>query len=324
MTSNAVGQITTDRYAYDKVGNLTKAPGETFTYDRAQQLTSSKKDGVTTRYEYAGADMNKLLMQSTDRGAEYDYTYGSTEQSDVPVISSRAVAGTGTASVISDPMTGRPMDLQTTDGATSMWVVDGIGNPTAAITDTAEKAYEVHYDPYGAERITDGDKTSIQWQLNPYGFKAGLRSSSTANGLTKFGYRWLSSTTGGWIERDTLDAPLSPTNANRYAYAGSDPINLADPTGRVSGADVAGIFAGAAAGAAVATVVCGVTAGAGCGAGVYLAGFLGSSIGSAVGSATTAALNGDDTQEAFLHGLGTGAVGGALGPAGRFFPKVRL
>ncbi|WP_412882036.1 RHS repeat-associated core domain-containing protein [Curtobacterium phoenicis] len=164
----------------------------------------------------------------------------------------------------------------------------------------------------------------MQWQQNPYGFKAGLRSSNTDNGLTKFGYRWKSSATGGWIERDTLDAPLSPTNANRYAYAGSDPINLADPTGRVSGADVAGIFAGAAAGAAVATVVCGVTAGAGCGAGVYFAGFLGSSIGSAVGSATTAALNGDDTQEAFLNGLGTGAVGGALGPAGRFFPKVRL
>lgn len=31
--------------------------------------------------------------------------------------------------------------------------------------------------------------------------------------------------------RDTLDAPLSPTNANRYAYAGDDPINLYDPTG---------------------------------------------------------------------------------------------
>ncbi len=28
LTYNAVGQITTDGYSYDKVGNLTKAPGK--------------------------------------------------------------------------------------------------------------------------------------------------------------------------------------------------------------------------------------------------------------------------------------------------------
>ena len=31
-----------------------------------------------------------------------------------------------------------------------------------------------------------------------------------------------------------LDAPLDPANANRYAYAGCDPINNADPTGRAT------------------------------------------------------------------------------------------
>ncbi len=140
-----------------------KAPGQAFTYNGAQQLTSSTKDVVTTTYECAGADMNKVLSQSTDGGAEYDYTYGTTDRHGVPVITSRTVAGTGTASVISDPVTGQPLDLQTTDDTTSMWVVDGIGNPTAAITDAGEKAYEVHYDPYGSERITDEDKTSVQW-----------------------------------------------------------------------------------------------------------------------------------------------------------------
>ncbi|MDP4333132.1 hypothetical protein Q7F20_07090, partial [Curtobacterium sp. A7_M15] len=213
MTYNAVGQITSAGYAYDGVGNLVAAPGETFTYNDAQQLTASTKNGVTTRYEYAGADMNKLLTQSTDGGAEYDYTYGTTDQHGVPVITSRTVAGTGTASVISDPTTGQPMDLQTTDGVTSMWVIDGIGNPAAAIADTGNTAYTVSYDPYGAEAVNGG--SSAQWLQNPYGFKAGLRSSSTDNGLTKFGYRWQTTATGGWIERDTLDAPLSPTNANR-------------------------------------------------------------------------------------------------------------
>ncbi|WP_367616861.1 RHS repeat-associated core domain-containing protein [Curtobacterium flaccumfaciens] len=87
------------------------------------------------------------------------------------------------------------------------------------------------YDPYGAEHVTAGG-TSAQWQQNPYGYKNGLRSSNT--GLTKFGNRWQSNATGEWIERDTLDAPLSPSNANRYAFAALDPINGSDPLGRAT------------------------------------------------------------------------------------------
>ncbi len=243
LTYNTVGQITSDGYAYDKVGNLTTAPGQTFTYNGAQQMTASTKDGVKTSYEYAGGDMNKLLWQSTDGGAEYGYTYGTSDSSGVPVVTSRNIAGTGTASVISDPSTGQPLDLQTTDGTTSMWVIDGTGSPAAAIADTGKTAYTVSYDPYGVEGITADSASSAQWQQNPYGFKGGLRSSSTDNGLTKFGYRWQSSTTGAWIERDTLDAALSPSNGNRYAFAASDAINSADPTGRAQvGVGVQGCY----------------------------------------------------------------------------------
>lgn len=176
--------------------------------------------------------MLKLLWQSTDGGAEYGYTYGTSGSNGVPVIANRTVTGTGTAAVISDPTTGQTLDLRTTDGTTSMYVTDGVGNPAASIADTGKTAYTVSYDPYGAETVTAGG-TSAQWQQNPYGYKNGLRSSNTDTGLTKFGYRWQSNATGGWIERDTLDTPLDPNNANRYAYAGGDPINSQDPTGRI-------------------------------------------------------------------------------------------
>lgn len=240
LTYNAVGQITNDGYQYDGTGNLLAAPGETYTYNGAQQMTSSTNDGVTTSYEYAGADMNKLLSQSTDGGAEYDYTYGTTDQNGVPVIATRAVTGTGTASVLSDPVTGQPLNLRTTDGSTSMYVLNGIGNPVAAVTDTGDIAFKVSYGAYGAETVTDG-KTSAQWQENPYGYKTGIRSSNSDTGLTKFGYRWLSATTGAWIERDTLDAPLNPTDANRYAFVGCDPINGSDPTGTLTDGQKCGI-----------------------------------------------------------------------------------
>lgn len=186
-------------------------------------MTSSTKDGKKTTYSYAGADMNRLLSQRTEDGPEYKYTYGKG-------LTSREVSGSGVASVLTDPTTGQPLNLRTTDGATSMWVLDGIGSPAAAIADTGEKAYTVSYDPYGTEVVTYGED-SQQWKQNPFGFKGGIRAGEK-NSLTKFGYRWQSATTGGWTQRDTFDAPLDPNNANRYAYAGDDPINSSDSTGR--------------------------------------------------------------------------------------------
>jgi RHS repeat-associated protein len=56
-------------------------------------------------------------------------------------------------------------------------------------------------------------------------------------GIVKFGIRWYDPTTGRWTQQDTLDAPLDPANANRYAYAGDDPVNLIDLTGLVVGAE---------------------------------------------------------------------------------------
>lgn len=93
------------------------------------------------------------------------------------------------------------------------------------------------YAPYGAQTVTAG-VTSDAWEQNPYGFKNGNR---TDNGvLVKFGMRWYLAITGTWTQRDTLDAPLDPKNANRYGFAGDDPVNASDPTGRNTFTDYAG------------------------------------------------------------------------------------
>ncbi|OII09664.1 hypothetical protein BIU95_00875 [Curtobacterium sp. MCBA15_007] len=186
-----------------------------------------------------------------------------------------------------------------------MWVIDGTGNPVAAIADSGKTAYTVSYDPYGVETVTVGGD-SAQWKQNPYGFKSGLRSSSTDNGLTKFGYRWQSSVTGGWIERDTLDAPLSPSNANRYAFAGADPINKSDSSGRSVGG--AAVNAGVATIAAVGTAaVCASTAGIGCLVGGVV---LGGVFGGFGGIAQEAVEGGDNYGQAALEGTVSGAIGG--------------
>lgn len=62
---------------------------------------------------------------------------------------------------------------------------------------------------------------------------AGVGESAGSGACGGDGHGW-AVRADGWIERDTLNAPLSPTNANRYAYAGDDPINKSDSTGRYS------------------------------------------------------------------------------------------
>lgn len=68
--------------------------------------------------------------------------------------------------------------------------------------------------------------------MNPYQFKGGLHDRTT--NWVKFGHRWYSVEWGRFSQQDTLDAPLDPANANRYAFAANDPINNADPLGLYS------------------------------------------------------------------------------------------
>jgi len=108
--------------------------------------------------------------------------------------------------------------------------MDGIGNPVGLITDFALSSYTYSFDPYGAANLTAGGTGNGAAQ-NPYLFKAGIQDRAT--GLVKFGLRWYNPTTGTWTQQDTLDAPLDPANANRYAFAGGDPINGNDPGGNL-------------------------------------------------------------------------------------------
>ena len=112
-----------------------------------------------------------------------------------------------------------------------MHVYDGIpGAPIAAININGQNTFGTNYDPYGVPTITNNPGGSAITQ-NPYTF-GGTGVKDRTTGWVHYAARYYSTTTGTWTQQDTLDAPLDPTNANRYAYAGGDPINNTDPTGR--------------------------------------------------------------------------------------------
>jgi RHS repeat-associated protein len=244
LTYNAANQITTTGYSYDGAGNLTAAPGASYTYNGAEQMTQAVTSGVTSTYTYAGTSQNQVLSEAFS-GKTYQLTYGRPDPNGVPTIEQYNVS-TAQAYLFSDPQTGQPTMLTTSSDQDCLYVMDGIGNPVGLLTDFASNAFTFAYDPYGAANLTAGG-TGNGYTQNPYLFKGGIQDRAT--GFVKFGQRWYNPTTGAWTQQDTLDVPLDPANANRYAFAGGDPINGNDPTGNDwgcfwAGAGVVAAFTG--------------------------------------------------------------------------------
>jgi hypothetical protein len=63
--------------------------------------------------------------------------------------------------------------------------------------------------------------------------------------LYKFGTRYYDSTLGRWTQQDPVGGSLGDLNsANRYTYAGDDPVNMVDPSGAISGPGGAAVILG--------------------------------------------------------------------------------
>ncbi|WP_432246120.1 RHS repeat domain-containing protein (plasmid) [Arthrobacter sp. G.S.26] len=309
FTANAANQISTSGYTYDGAGNLTVDPSGTYAYNGAEQMTSVTKAGTTYNYTYAGTSQTEVLSQTTPAG-NYSITYGRTDAQGLPIIE-QYKKDTLTAYVEHDPITGEALMLRTSSGMQSLYLYDGTGNPAALVTSAPTTAFSYDYDPYGVA-ILDEDSGGLGTSQNPYTFKAGIQDRTT--GWVKFGQRWYNPKTARWTQQDTLDTPLDPKNANRYAYAANDPINNADPTGQFSFGD----FAGQIIGSAAAAVGVGLGVGLKTSVGGWAVGAVGSCLGGALTEGVANTLDGESTSLTDV-GLACGAgvlgfaVGGVIG-----------
>ncbi|MFC8304278.1 RHS repeat-associated core domain-containing protein [Specibacter sp. NPDC057265] len=233
FTANAANQITNAGYTFDGSGNLTADPSGSYGYNAAQQMTKVTKAGTTYTRSYAGSGQNELLTQQNP-GANFEFTYGRTDANGQPTIE-QIKRNNFTAYVEHDPVTGEPLMLRTSTGMQSLYIYDGTGNPAALVTSESYKAFAYNYDPFGVPTLT-ADSGGNGAPQNPYLFKNGTQDRTT--GWVKYGARYYSPTIGRWTQQDTLDTPLNPLNANRYAYAANNPINNSDPLGLFSIGDV--------------------------------------------------------------------------------------
>jgi len=105
-------------------------------------------------------------------------------------------------------------------------------------------------DPHGTTTVAvpttqSGTATPIRRQLDPYGNQVGAtaggvwpdqhgylnKPTNPATGLTDVGARTYDASTGRFLSVDPVLDPGDPLQANGYAYADNNPVNLTDPTG---------------------------------------------------------------------------------------------
>lgn len=261
LAFNAANQVTTTGFTYDGAGNLTAVPQYTFAYNGAEQMISATNtsNNTTTAYTYAGADQKSVLSISTEGGNTRTFMYGRADVYGNPTLVTATTNG-NRANLQNDPTTGRPLALATPSFQTSLYEYDGTGTLFGTLGNN-NSSFDTSTDPYGVSHTVydgGGDGTSS----NPIVFKAGIQDPAV--GFIKFGNRWENPYTGTWTQQDTLDSPLDPSNANRYAYAGDDPINGSDHAGAASCASEVGD--GVCAGDTYNASKAGAAASKGCGA----------------------------------------------------------
>ena len=105
-------------------------------------------------------------------------------------------------------------------------LADSLGSTVALTDSNGSLVTRYRYEPYG-ERLGTPAGPPL-----PLRFAGQYLDSET--GLYKMGVRYYDPTTMRWTQKDPLNLFQDPKQGNRYSYAGADPVNRVDPTGRIS------------------------------------------------------------------------------------------
>jgi RHS repeat-associated protein len=231
-------------YAYDADGNQTVG-GSTFTlgYSNYNQLASDTMSGSTSDYTYADIGSSNLTAS------------GNTTLLNGLLGTTASTTTAGTTYFTRDP-SDTLISMRTSAGS-SYYTLDRQGSVVALTNSTPANTALYSYGPYGT--VTE---SGSQDTVNPYLYAGGYKDPTS--GLLKFGQRYYNTGLGDWTQQDPLDQINNVSQANRYVYAGDNPINTRDPLGQSgifgdaeAGGEYAGItgtFVGCAAGGAVGAV----------------------------------------------------------------------
>ena len=121
---------------------------------------------------------------------------------------------------------GQLVDERLANGHKHSYVFDSLGSVVGVTDPIGTQLVDTYsYDPTG-NILTQTGTVPNNWQ-----YAGGYFNQNT--GLTKFGTRYYDPTLGRWTQQDPVGGSLgNPDSLNRYLYAGDDPVNVTDPSGK--------------------------------------------------------------------------------------------
>jgi RHS repeat-associated protein len=228
LTSLTTGGSTT-QVTTSAAGNtlaVTPATGSAVirAYDQAERLANVTIGGKQTAaytYDAFGNRFAKTTAAGTSL-FQYDPSGHLLEEA----------TGTGTLKTDTIYLNGAPVaDL--TPNALFFLHTDRLGTPQVSTTTTGAIAWRAAYQPFGTNTGTSGLFTQ---NLRFPGQYADAETGDYQNG-----FRDYDPSLGRYLETDPIGLA---GGVNSYAYAGNDPLNLADPLGLSALGDLGGYFGG--------------------------------------------------------------------------------
>lgn len=216
VTTTGSGATNTG-YKYDAAGNTLKRTGvaggdQILAWDPEERLTSVGNTAGTTSFLY---DANGGQLIRRDPGQSTLYLPGEelTYQASGSTTATRYYSFNGQSLA------------EATDAAAPAYLDSDLhGTNSLAVDSTTFAVARRSFDPYGNTR-----GTSIGTWPDTHGFLNAPNEAST--GLTDIGARKYDPATGRFISVDPVFENADPQQFNGYSYAGSDPVNMSDPTG---------------------------------------------------------------------------------------------
>ena len=258
QTSNG----TTTTQTFDTEGRITHTlTGTAITYDPFDRMLTATHAGTTATYAYwpdgtpappppavVGAASTQTFHYGTDGTLVNDTTADATPGAAATTASYLLTAGRearslqpGTTTTGALPTSGASTPVTTGTGAGYL-LRDRHSSVTALIDTTGVTVY--HYSDYGAPANANGQASSSAalpladlgvGRVNPFRYAGGTARAGytdAVTGLLVLPARTYDATQGRFTERDTASI------FNRYQGFSANPVNILDPTGHISLADI--------------------------------------------------------------------------------------
>jgi RHS repeat-associated protein len=227
LTSTTMSGQTTN-YTYDTNGNQASAGARTFTYNLADQLVSTTNAGTTTAYAYDGD--GRRVSSTVGGGADLRYVWDPLAESGIPELTlKRDSSGNLVRRYLNGPLGAVSM---TNSSATFYYHHDPLGTVTDVTDASGTAQWRYEYEAYGAERSATNVSGSAP--ENRFRFSGQYLDSETAHYHMRT--RQYDPATGRFDALDPLENAVEAPNESSYLYAGGQPLVLRDPLG-LFGAD---------------------------------------------------------------------------------------